>query len=142
MIQLIKLDSQKKTCQLAESIASQVNIGDVLALSGELGAGKTFFTQCFCKHLGVTEYVSSPSYILLNEYLGKFPIAHFDLYRLDSLDEVLETGLPDFIELRVTVIEWYEVARNLLPENTIYLDFEITETKRLVRINTKRDLII
>jgi len=142
MIQLVNLDSQEKTCQLAESIASQVNIGDVLALSGELGAGKTFFTQCFCKHLGVTEYVSSPSYILLNEYLGKFPIAHFDLYRLDSLDEVLETGLPDFIELRVTVIEWYEVARDLLPKNTIYLDFEITETKRLVRINTKRDLII
>ncbi|MDP8210773.1 MAG: tRNA (adenosine(37)-N6)-threonylcarbamoyltransferase complex ATPase subunit type 1 TsaE [Candidatus Stygibacter australis] len=142
MIQLINLDSQKKTCQLAESIASQVNIGDVLALSGELGAGKTFFTQCFCKHLGVTEYVSSPSYILLNEYLGKFPIAHFDLYRLDSLDEVLETGLPDFIEQRVTIIEWYEVARDLLPENTIYLDFEITETERLVKLKTNRDLMI
>jgi len=142
MIQLINLDSLEKTCQLAGKIASQVNIGDVIALSGELGAGKTYFTQCFCKHLGVSEYVSSPSYILLNEYLGRFPIAHFDLYRLDSLDEVLETGLPDFIEQRITVIEWYEVARDLLPKNTIFLDFELTETKRLVKLNTSRNLMI
>ncbi|MCF7912159.1 MAG: tRNA (adenosine(37)-N6)-threonylcarbamoyltransferase complex ATPase subunit type 1 TsaE [Candidatus Cloacimonetes bacterium] len=142
MNKVIRLDTKQKTSQLAETIASQVSCGDVLALSGELGAGKTYFTQCLCRFLDVTEYVSSPSYILLNEYEGKFPIAHFDLYRLDSLDEVLETGLPDFIEQRVTVIEWYEVAREILPENTIYLDFVLTESERIVKLKTIRALIV
>jgi len=140
MNKVIILDTEQKTSQLAEAIASQVDCGDVLALSGELGAGKTFFTQCLCRSLGITEYVSSPSYILLNEYAGKLPVAHFDLYRLDSLDEVLEIGLPDIIEQRLTVIEWYEIARELLPADTIYLDFEFTDSERLVKLRTTREL--
>jgi tRNA threonylcarbamoyladenosine biosynthesis protein TsaE len=142
MNQVIILDTEQKTSQLAEAIAGQVSCGDVLALSGELGAGKTFFTQCLCRSLGITEYVSSPSYILLNEYAGKLPVAHFDLYRLDSLDEVLETGLPDFIEQRLTVIEWYEIAREILPAGTIYLDFEFRDSERLVKLKTTRELIL
>ena len=142
MKQELVLKTEKETCDLAGIIAKQVKTGDVLALSGELGAGKTFFTQCVCRHLGVTGYVSSPSFILLNEYEGIYPIAHFDLFRLDSLEEVLEIGLADIIEQRLTIIEWYEIAEEILPEQTIYLNFEISDPGRIVSIRTSRELIL
>ncbi len=142
MKQELVLKTEKETCDLAEIIAKQVKTGDVLALSGELGSGKTFFTQCVCRHLGVTEYVSSPSYVLLNEYKGKFPIAHFDLFRLESLEEVLEIGLADIIEQRLTIIEWYEIAGEILPEQTIYFNFEISDLGRVVSIRTCRELML
>lgn len=136
MEKIIKLNSEADTIALAKEIAGQVKTGDVIALSGELGAGKTFFTQALCRFLEVAEYVSSPSYIILNEYEGRFPIAHFDLYRLNSVEEVFEIGLVDLLDQRLTIIEWYEVARELLPEHTIYLDFELKDDLRYVKMNS------
>ena len=135
MEQEIILRTEEDTVRLAENIARQVKLGDVLALYGELGAGKTFFTQAFCRFLGVTEYVSSPSFVIMNEYEGKFPIAHLDLYRLAAEDEILELGLEDIIEQRVTLIEWPELASNILPENTFHIHFTFAGEKRIVKIH-------
>ena len=97
------LKSKKDTDKLAKEIAENLQLGDVIALYGELGAGKTFFTQRLCKHLGVEENVSSPSYVLMNEYSGKYPVAHLDLYRIDAEEELLELGLYDLFENRITI---------------------------------------
>jgi len=128
------LKSENDTIAFAKEIAKSVKKGDVFALYGELGAGKTFFTKHFCRYLGVTENVSSPSYVLMNEYEGDFKIIHLDLYRLDSSEEVLELGLYDLFENAVTIIEWPEIAEEMLPENTRHIHFEFVDQYRKVEI--------
>jgi tRNA threonylcarbamoyladenosine biosynthesis protein TsaE len=123
--QEIKLDSKKATQELARKVARNLVKGSVLALYGQLGTGKTFFTQKLCKILGISEIVSSPSYVLMNEYKAKLPIFHLDLYRLTSLDEVLELGLEELFESGITIIEWPEVAEEMLPPNTIRIKFDL-----------------
>ena len=99
------LKSEDDTIEFAKELAPKLKNGDVLALYGELGAGKTFFTQRLCKFLGVKENVSSPSYVLMNEYLGNYIIRHLDLYRLDAVEEILELGLHELYEEAITIIE-------------------------------------
>jgi len=128
------LRSEDDTIAFAKELASKLKKGDVLALYGELGTGKTFFTQQLCKSLGVTENVSSPSYVLMNEYMGFFTIHHLDLYRLDAAEEVLELGLYDLYDEAITIIEWPEIADGMLPENTIHIYFKFIGTYRKVTV--------
>ncbi len=129
------LRSEDDTIEFAKELAPKLKKGDVLALYGELGTGKTFFTQQLCKFLGVRENVSSPSYVLMNEYIGNYNIYHLDLYRLDAAEEVLELGLYDLFKDAITIIEWPEIADGMLPENTIHIYFEFIDTYRKVRIS-------
>jgi tRNA threonylcarbamoyladenosine biosynthesis protein TsaE len=128
------LRNENDTILLAKELAPTLKLGDVLALYGELGAGKTFFTKQLCKYLGVQENVSSPSYVLMNEYIGNYTIRHLDLYRLDATEEVLELGLYDLFEDSITIIEWPEIADGMLPVNTIHIYFEFDDQKRKVII--------
>ncbi len=128
------LRSEDDTIEFAKELAPKLKKGDVLALYGELGAGKTFFTQQLCKFLGVKENVSSPSYVLMNEYHVNFIIRHLDLYRLDSAEEILELGLHDLYEDSITIIEWPEIAEGMLPENTIHIYFDFIDSNRKVTI--------
>ncbi len=129
------LRSEDDTIAFAKELAPKLKKGDVLALYGELGTGKTFFTQQLCKFLGVRENVSSPSYVLMNEYVGNYLIHHLDLYRLDAAEEVLELGLYDLYENAITIIEWPEIADGMLPENTIHIYFEFIDSNRKVRMS-------
>ncbi len=129
------LRSEDDTIEFAKELAPKLKKGDVLALYGELGTGKTFFTQQLCKFLGVRENVSSPSYVLMNEYIGNYNIYHLDLYRLDAAEEVLELGLYDLFKDAITIIEWPEIADGMLPENTIHIYFEFIDQNRKVRIS-------
>ena len=140
--QEFKIFSKEDTKIFAKRIASYLQLGDVIALYGELGTGKTFFTQQLCSFLEVTENVSSPSYVLMNEYSGRFPICHLDLYRLDSYEEVLELGLHDIFEQNLTIIEWAEKAKLLLPEKVIHIWFEFANHSRFVRIQSYKKLSI
>ncbi|HCX73272.1 MAG TPA: tRNA (adenosine(37)-N6)-threonylcarbamoyltransferase complex ATPase subunit type 1 TsaE [Candidatus Cloacimonas sp.] len=133
--QEINLNSKEDTRELARKIAKQLVKGSVLALYGQLGTGKTFFTQKLCKFLGVSEVVSSPSYVLMNEYRGKIPIFHLDLYRLTSWEEVLELGLEELFESGITIIEWPEVAEKLLPPNTLKIKFNLQNNIRTAVIS-------
>ncbi|MDP8200868.1 MAG: tRNA (adenosine(37)-N6)-threonylcarbamoyltransferase complex ATPase subunit type 1 TsaE [Candidatus Tenebribacter burtonii] len=128
------LKSEDDTITFAKELAPKLKEGDVLALYGELGTGKTFFTQQLCKFLGVRENVSSPSYVLMNEYMGICIIRHLDLYRLDAAEEVLELGLYDLYNDAITIIEWPEIADGMLPENTIHIYFEFINQNRKVTI--------
>lgn len=128
------LKTENDTIKFAKQLAPKLKKGDVVALYGELGTGKTFFTQQLCKFLGVRENVSSPSYVLMNEYIGTCIIRHLDLYRIDTAEEVLELGLYDLYEDAITIIEWPEIAEGMLPENTIHIYFEFIDPDRKVTI--------
>jgi len=130
------LKSEQDTVNLAKKTAAIAGPGDTLALYGDLGAGKTFFTQKFCRFLGIKEIVSSPSYVLINQYSGEVQVNHVDLYRLSSYEEVLELGIYEMLSGNITVIEWPEIAEEILPENTlhIHLIFENSHRKAIVKV--------
>lgn len=135
MEKYIELKSEQDTIDLAAFVAPLLKSGDVLCLYGELGSGKTFFTKQIGKMLFIEDEISSPSFVLLNEYkTGKFPLFHVDLFRLRDEGELLDLGLLDMIESGITIIEWPELAENLLPYKTLSLYFHFDGKKRWVNI--------
>nr|HPN39349.1 tRNA (adenosine(37)-N6)-threonylcarbamoyltransferase complex ATPase subunit type 1 TsaE [Melioribacteraceae bacterium] len=90
------ISSEKETEEIAIKLAKQVECGDIIALSGNLGAGKTFFTKAFCSVYDIDEVVS-PSFSIVNEYYGDKKVFHFDFYRLKNIDELAEIGFYDYL---------------------------------------------
>ncbi len=132
--------SVEETDKLAERFAKLVeNDGAFVCLYGDIGAGKTAFSKCLCNHLGVKEKVTSPSFVILNEYhSGKLPIYHFDLYRLEQ--EGTKTILDELEEYSqgklVTLVEWAEFSDTQLPFDRIEIGIEyIEETIRKFEFN-------
>jgi len=114
--------NETETINLGVKIASSLKNGDVIALYGDLGSGKTRLVKGICLGLDVKQMVNSPTFIIVNEYNStKFHnIFHFDLYRLKSEDEILAMGFDDYMNNRgIIIIEWPEHAERLLPEGTI-----------------------
>ncbi len=103
-------DSPARTEALGERMASRLRPGDVIACYGGLGMGKTAFTRGLARGLGVTEPVTSPTYTIVNEYLGgRMPLFHFDMYRLGSSDELFDIGWEDYLARGgVCCVEWSE----------------------------------
>lgn len=107
---------------MAAKIAPLLVPGDVICLWGGLGTGKTFFSGALIERLGVTETVDSPSFVIMKNYQGeRFPIFHLDLYRLKSEAEFLDLGITDIIETGLTLIEWPQIAVDVLPEYVLGL---------------------
>jgi tRNA threonylcarbamoyladenosine biosynthesis protein TsaE len=110
--------------ELAASIAALLSGGDVVILTGDLGAGKTTFVQGAAGALGVSERVVSPTFTLVRRYRGSRPVNHVDVYRLDRIQEVIDLGVEDLFEPDgVTFIEWGDVVEGLLPD--AYLEVEL-----------------
>ena len=106
-------------------LATLLVAGDVVALTGELGAGKTRFTQGLARGLGVTGRVVSPTFVLVNEYRGRLPVHHVDAYRTESLTELLDLGLEEmFSGDGVTVVEWADKLTPLLPPHAVHVHIE------------------
>ncbi len=123
--QTIASNSPEETQALAASLLRGLKRGAVLALHGELGSGKTCFVQGLAAALGVEQIVASPSYTLINEYAGRCPLYHIDLYRLQNISELHELGLEDYFETDgITAVEWAERAADLLPETALHVYFE------------------
>jgi tRNA threonylcarbamoyladenosine biosynthesis protein TsaE len=126
--------SPEETQEVGVRIGRQLKPGDVVALIGELGVGKTCLTQGIARGAGIHphETVNSPSYILINEYKGKMPIYHIDLYRLQHLKEIVGLGLEEYLEGDgICVIEWGNRMQQLLPEN--YIQIRITGEDEFMR---------
>ena len=98
--------------------------GDVLVLSGDLGAGKTTFVQGLAAGLGVPERIVSPTFILMKEYLGgRYPLMHLDVYRLGRIQEVIDLGYDDFLEpSAIVVVEWGDMVEPLLPKDHLLVE--------------------
>lgn len=103
-----RLRSRRATTRLARKVASVLDVGDLLVLTGDLGSGKTFFTRALCRCLEVPHEVrvTSPTFTLINELEGRIPILHVDLYRLSTADEVVQLGLRDRRADALIVVEW------------------------------------
>ena len=118
MIRIIS-DSAAETERIGERLAAKLNGDEVIALFGGLGMGKTAFTRGLARGLGVPDGVSSPTFALVNEYRGKIPIYHFDMYRVQSWDDLYSTGFFAYIDNGVLVIEWSENIEGALPDNAL-----------------------
>ena len=117
--------SPEETQAAGERLAQTLGPGDVVALTGELGAGKTCFVQGLARGLGATTWATSPTFVLINEYRARLPIHHVDAYRVSGPVEMIDDGLLDLIDAGgVTLIEWPERIRSLLPERTIDVTIE------------------
>ncbi len=127
------------TMELGEEFGSTLNGGDVVAVSGTLGAGKTCFIQGVCKSLGVHTHVGSPTFTLINEYPGTGPsVVHVDLYRIAKGRELRELGLLEyFTSDRICLIEWPELVLSILPEEhyAVVIRHGSTEAQRIVTID-------
>ena len=112
--------SPDETAVAGEALGRTLAPGAVVALTGELGAGKTCFVQGLVRALGVEGRVTSPTFVLVNEYRGRVPVHHVDLYRIDRLEDVQDLGVPDlFAGDGITLVEWAEKLGPLLPADCI-----------------------
>lgn len=129
--------SVAQTRRIAARLAALLRPGDVLLLEGQLGAGKTAFTQGLAAGLGIHDYVNSPTFVLVNEYPGDIPLNHIDLYRLDDPRQAIDIGIEDYIGGDgVTVIEWPERGGEFMPEERLLIRLTyLSETKRTLRFN-------
>ena len=109
---------------MGAALAPALLPGDVISLSGDLGAGKTAFVQGLAAAIGVKQRVTSPSFTLVHEYEGRYPIVHLDVYRLNSIQEVLDLGFEEFLDPdTIVIVEWGEAVSPLLPRR--YLEIEM-----------------
>lgn len=132
----LKNESQSKN--LAQKIANNIKPYDVIAFTGELGSGKTFFCKQIIKSLcGQNTNVPSPTFNLLQLYdYNKCSIYHFDLYRLKHQREIYELGIEEAFASHISLIEWPEIINNILPQDTIRINIEIVDsTIRKISIN-------
>jgi tRNA threonylcarbamoyladenosine biosynthesis protein TsaE len=129
-------ESPEETQRAAAEIVADLEGGRVIALHGPLGSGKTVFVKGLARALGVTELVTSPSFSLVNEYEGRIPLYHVDLYRLSGVTEVADLDLDAYLYgPGVTVVEWAERAGELLPDDTLHVSITLNEDQsRAIRI--------
>lgn len=120
--------STQETEAIGEELAQKLRGGDVLAFTGSLGMGKTAFTRGLARGLGCRGRVTSPTFTIVNEYEGRTPLFHFDMYRLGSSDELFDIGWDDYLARGgVFAVEWSERVSDALPEDTIFVDIARTD---------------
>lgn len=129
----------EETQTLGRELAPALAPGDVISLTGDLGAGKTCFTQGVAAGLGIERAITSPTFNIIREYRGRLPLYHFDVFRLRSADELLPLGYEDyFYGPGVTIIEWGDKIAELLPADYLRIEFHRTveaEDKRLLIVS-------
>lgn len=132
-------NSYEETRQIAENFAKTLKARDVLCMYGDLGVGKTAFVQGLAKGLGISEHITSPTFTIVNEYIGSLPLYHFDVYRIADSDEMYEVGYEEYVYGDgVSVIEWPNLINDILPlkryDITISKDFSKHENYRKIKI--------
>lgn len=118
MIEIIS-ESLEKTENIGKAIASKLSGTEIIALFGELGAGKTALTRGICQGLDVKDNVCSPTFAIVNEYRGKYKVYHFDMYRVNGIDDLSSTGYFDYLNTGILIIEWSENIKEILPDDAI-----------------------
>lgn len=126
MKQIFETNSAEETFKLGEEFGKKALPGQIYTLKGDLGVGKTVFTQGFAKGLSIDEPVNSPTFTIIQEYdEGRLPFYHFDVYRIGDVEEMDEIGYEDyFFGQGVCLIEWAELIWEILPENSIPISIE------------------
>jgi len=125
MIERYETKDEASTLRVAATFAKTLKVRDIIALTGELGTGKTVFAGGVAHALGVKDKVTSPSFTLINEYNGDFLIYHMDFYRLNNLKEILDIGVDDyFFSESICLVEWAEKMGIMFPDKAIWIMFK------------------
>jgi len=123
----IDISNQIELEAFAKRLGQLVHGGDVICMTGDLGAGKTTFTQAFAKGLDVEDYVTSPTFTLIHEYDGRVPLYHFDVYRINHVSEMEDLGYEEyFYGNGVCVIEWASLIEEVLPKDRLWIEIKVT----------------
>ena len=121
----IVLKGLKETEEFRQKLGSLLEGGDLLSLTGDLGAGKTTLTKSIGIGLEISDYITSPTFTLINEYKGRVWLYHFDVYRLEGEEDLLDLGYEDyFYSDGVTIVEWGDKIEDILPENRININIK------------------
>ncbi len=134
-------NSVEETLAAAEEVAARLSAGDIILYEGDMGAGKTHFTKGIAKYLGVDDEITSPTFALVNEYYGDVPLFHFDLYRIESYDDLYAIGFFDYLDRGgIIAAEWSENIAELKKElgEVISVCIEkLSETDRRITVSGK-----
>lgn len=130
----LKTNNENETKQFAKEFASKLKKGDVVVLTGELGSGKTKFTEGILEFFNLQNEISSPTFTIVNEYsTPTIPIYHFDVYRLEDEDEFSAIGGEEYFDKGICIIEWGEMIKNVLPKKYTQITFSKNEQDENVR---------
>lgn len=135
--------SSSETESIARQIGSSLKPGSVVALIGNLGAGKTTFVRGLAQAIGIREegVVSSPTFSYLNIYHGSLTLFHLDLYRLSSEEAFLESGFAEYFSLGgISCVEWPDIALNFLPKNTLFIELAASRFEEIRTIHVRENL--
>lgn len=123
---IYETNSEKETFELGKNLGEQAKAGQIFCLNGDLGVGKTVFTQGFAKGLGIEENVNSPTFTIIQVYKeGRIPLYHFDVYRIGDPEEMYEIGYEEyFFGEGVCLIEWSKLIEELIPEEAINIEID------------------
>ena len=134
----IYLENEEQTKDIGYKLGQLVTPKSVICLIGDLGAGKTTMTQSLAKALEVDDYITSPTFNIVNEYEGRMPLYHFDVYRIGSSDEMYDIGFDEYIDGDgVCIIEWANLIEDILPNEYLYIEMNYKETGREMILTPK-----
>ncbi len=136
-------NSMNETQDIANKLSNQLLAGDVVALVGDLGTGKTTFSQGIANAMGIDGYVSSPTFTYINEYPGDdLRLIHIDAYRIEKSEDLIKMGLSDYFEDSVILVEWANLVPDAIPEDAITLLFTAGEdpNNRTIQLSSYRKL--
>lgn len=120
MMKEFKTFSQEETIEIGKALGRLLNTGDIVCINGDLGTGKTVFTNGIAKSLGIKEHITSPTFTIVNEYSGRVPFYHFDVYRISDSEEMFEIGFEEYLYGEgIVVIEWADIIKDILPEEVV-----------------------
>ena len=140
MNRIIISENPEDTKRAGTELSLLLKGDETIALDGDLGVGKTVFVKGLAAGLEINEEILSPTFTILKEYCGRFPLYHFDVYRISDICEMTEVGYYDYIGKGICVIEWSELIRDILPENMIKVNIErISENSRKIEIKMLRE---
>ena len=126
--------SETETIKFAYNLASKLQIGDIIILSGNLGSGKTKFTEGILKYYNLENEISSPTFTIVNEYKNsKTTIYHFDVYRLEDIDEFYAIGGEEYFSSGICIIEWGDLVKEALPSDYIKITFDKDSSDENIR---------
>lgn len=124
MLKIITNNPQE-TENLGYKLGKTLEAGDIICLIGDLGAGKTTLTKSIAKGLDIDDYITSPTFTLIKEYEGRYPLYHFDVYRINDVDEMYDLGYEEYIFGKgVSIIEWANIIDDILPKEKLIIDIK------------------